>query len=66
MHKRSRFIAISKFVKQSLTDIGVSDDKITVIYNGVDTDLYNSNGLSAKYQKEFADYRERVKDRCSR
>ena len=56
MHKRSRFIAISNFVKQSLTNIGVSDDKIAVIYNGVDTDLYNSNGLSANYQKEFADY----------
>ena len=36
--------------------MGVSADKITVIYNGVDIDLYNPNGLSGDYQKEFADY----------
>jgi glycosyltransferase involved in cell wall biosynthesis len=60
-YKHSRFIAISHFVKQSLTDVGVPDDKIAVVYNGVDTDLYNPDKLSTNYQKEFEKYREVLK-----
>jgi len=35
-----RFIAISEFIKDRLSAVGISHDRISVVFNGIDTTLY--------------------------
>jgi len=35
-----RFIAISEFIKRRLAAVGIPEDRISVVYNGIDTDRY--------------------------
>ena len=59
--KDSEFIAISKFVKKSLRDRGVLDNKITIIYNGVDDDLYSPYISLEIFEREFPIYKKVLK-----
>ncbi len=39
----SKFIAISEFIKRRLAAVGLAEDRISVVYNGIDSDRYLSD-----------------------
>ena len=44
------YIAVSKFTKEKLIEkIGIAKEKIAVVYNGIDLDLYESTTVDEKY-----------------
>lgn len=42
--KKNHFIAISRFVKDKWTELGIDESRITVIYDGVDCDRFTAHG----------------------
>ena len=60
-HPTTRLTAISHFVKRRLVDLGIREDKIEVIYNGVDTRRFCPNPEArAEWARRFPIRRDEV------
>lgn len=54
-HPVKRFIAISEFIKDRLAAVGLSEDRISVVYNGIDTSSYSPDPQEREpLEKEFS------------
>lgn len=49
----SRVVAVSDVIKEEMLRVGVPEEKIRVIYNGVDADRLNATGSSETLKKEL-------------
>lgn len=65
-YKNTRFIAVSEFTRNQLTEIGVNGTNVRVISNGLDTDFFvpgqNGKNPLILFVGNFADGRKRIED----